>query len=652
MARDSTRADHGRASGLPGRDPETTRLGSTLDRLVSAGPSLYRRHRPRSFADVVGQEHVVRTLRNAIEQGKVHHAYLFVGSRGTGKTSMAKILAACLNCVERADGRAVRRLRVLRRDPERDVARRDRDGRGVQQLGRRHPRAARERRLRAGLRALQGLHPRRGAHALAAGLERVPQDARGAAAEHDLRARHDRGREGAADGRRPLPPLRLRAPDGRAALARAAPRRRAGVDRDRARRARRCWRATRRARSATRSARSSSSSPTPARRSPTADVLAVLGVADEDVLFGALDAVAAHDARRGARRPPRASPRPAATWRSPRATSRSTRASCSSCRRSAACPPSCASRPSATRAWQEQAARVPEADLVRLLDLLADALRAVKDGADARTQLELALVKAATPRGRRLDEGAAGADRAARAGGGRPRRRRRAPARRPRPRRAATAATPPPPAPPAAEPPPVAAAARRRRQRPERASRAPRRAAPAAPRRGAARRRRRPTPRADRRAEAAPAAAVAVHERRSPRRRSRAPTARSRASTPWPRSGRRCSTPSAAESSMLGAALRQRAAGRARRRRARRSRSPSRRCSTAASRPRTPSTARCSARRCARFTGADLRLAYEIRELDEPAGRRRRSPATSSSRGSCKSSTPRRSCPTQPRRPT
>jgi DNA polymerase-3 subunit gamma/tau len=60
--------------------------------------SLYRRHRPRTFADVVGQEPVVRTLRNAVQRGKVHHAYLLVGSRGTGKTSMAKILAACLNC--------------------------------------------------------------------------------------------------------------------------------------------------------------------------------------------------------------------------------------------------------------------------------------------------------------------------------------------------------------------------------------------------------------------------------------------------------------------------------------------------------------------------------------------------------------------------
>jgi DNA polymerase III subunit gamma/tau len=65
---------------------------------VSTGPSLYRRHRPRTFADVVGQEQVVRTLSNAVTRGKVHHAYLFVGSRGTGKTSTAKILAACLNC--------------------------------------------------------------------------------------------------------------------------------------------------------------------------------------------------------------------------------------------------------------------------------------------------------------------------------------------------------------------------------------------------------------------------------------------------------------------------------------------------------------------------------------------------------------------------
>jgi DNA polymerase-3 subunit gamma/tau len=65
---------------------------------AAVSTSLYRRHRPQSFDEVVGQQHVVRTLRNAVEQGKVHHAYLFVGSRGTGKTSMAKILARSLNC--------------------------------------------------------------------------------------------------------------------------------------------------------------------------------------------------------------------------------------------------------------------------------------------------------------------------------------------------------------------------------------------------------------------------------------------------------------------------------------------------------------------------------------------------------------------------
>src|SRR5437763_11540695 len=59
--------------------------------------SLYRRHRPRTFDEVVGQDHIVRTLRNAIELDKVHHACLFVGSRGTGKTSMAKLLACALN---------------------------------------------------------------------------------------------------------------------------------------------------------------------------------------------------------------------------------------------------------------------------------------------------------------------------------------------------------------------------------------------------------------------------------------------------------------------------------------------------------------------------------------------------------------------------
>ncbi|MBV8987305.1 MAG: AAA family ATPase, partial [Solirubrobacterales bacterium] len=95
--RASTTSARGPTTRLTSRTAGTAGCTTRLD-LVSTGPSLYRRHRPRTFADVVGQEHVVRTLRNAVERGKVHHAYLFVGSRGTGKTSMAKILAACLNC--------------------------------------------------------------------------------------------------------------------------------------------------------------------------------------------------------------------------------------------------------------------------------------------------------------------------------------------------------------------------------------------------------------------------------------------------------------------------------------------------------------------------------------------------------------------------
>jgi len=62
--------------------------------------SLYRKYRPASFEEVVGQEHVTRTLENAIVAGKVNHAYLFAGSRGTGKTSTAKLLAKALNCAE------------------------------------------------------------------------------------------------------------------------------------------------------------------------------------------------------------------------------------------------------------------------------------------------------------------------------------------------------------------------------------------------------------------------------------------------------------------------------------------------------------------------------------------------------------------------
>ncbi|HST25179.1 MAG TPA: DNA polymerase III subunit gamma/tau, partial [Gaiellaceae bacterium] len=62
--------------------------------------ALYRKYRPQTFDDVVGQEPVVRTLRNAIAHDQLRQAYLFAGPRGTGKTSMARILAKSVNCVQ------------------------------------------------------------------------------------------------------------------------------------------------------------------------------------------------------------------------------------------------------------------------------------------------------------------------------------------------------------------------------------------------------------------------------------------------------------------------------------------------------------------------------------------------------------------------
>ena len=89
---------------------------------VSSYTVFARKYRPKTFADVLGQEHITRTLRNAIEANRIAHAYIFVGPRGTGKTSTARIFAKALNCTggPKADF-----------DPEEEVCREIAEGRSL-----------------------------------------------------------------------------------------------------------------------------------------------------------------------------------------------------------------------------------------------------------------------------------------------------------------------------------------------------------------------------------------------------------------------------------------------------------------------------------------------------------------------------------------
>ncbi len=362
---------------------------------VSAGPSLYRRHRPRSFADVVGQEHVVRTLRNAIEQGKVHHAYLFVGSRGTGKTSMAKILAACLNCergptvepcgtcepcvaiqtatsldvieMDAASNNSVDDIRDLRES----VAFAPVSGRSkVYILDEAHmlsPQA-----WNAFLKTLEEPPPNT-IFVLA-----TTEAGKVLPTVVDRCHRFDFARPTVEQLSRVLRRVAEQesisiAPDALALLARHA----TGSFRD--------------ALGTLEQLVTYTGSDIAA-----ADVLAVLGAADEDVLFGALDAVATHDAAAALD----AAARFAATGRDLAIAARDLEVHARELlvvRTLGRVPDELRVTPERDERLAEQAQRVPAGDLVRLLDLLASALRAIKDGADPRTHLELALVKTATP---------------------------------------------------------------------------------------------------------------------------------------------------------------------------------------------------------------------------------------------------------------
>ena len=491
----------------------------------------------------------------------MHHAYLFVGSRGTGQDVDGEDPGGFAELPPNGGPDGSRRAASASpaaRSPtatsldvvEMDAA----SNNSVDDI-----RDLRERVAYAPVGGGYKVYILDEAHMLTpAGVERVPQDARGAAAAHDLRAGHDRGQQGPADGRGPLPPLRLRppvaCPRSRSVLRRVADaesieipdeavalvaRSATGLVPRRARDAGAAARVlrARRSRSTTCSPCSAPPTPTccsaPSTRSPAGDARAALLAAarlaesgrDLGRFFGDLEAHAR---------------------------------ALMVVQVLGDVPPELRVTPEQDERLAEQAARVGRAEVVRLLELIAAALRAMKDGADARTQLELALVKAATPdlepsvkalqaRIARLESRPAGARRGedARARGDRRRPRRVArptPLRRPRGRRQSPARCAPRRRP--RRPPRRSGRARRRSGRPERRRSAGRRAAS-----GRAAARRRPSrPDASRFAGAATPARAAARTSPSPRR-----STGSRRS----RSPRRCPAP-ATSTAQRGAAGRRR----------------------------------------------------------------------------------------------
>ncbi|HEV2059228.1 MAG TPA: DNA polymerase III subunit gamma/tau, partial [Solirubrobacteraceae bacterium] len=367
-------------------------------------PSLYRRHRPRTFADVVGQDHVVRTLRNAVTQDKVHHAYLFVGSRGTGKTSMAKILAACLNCEDgptvepcgRCDSCAsiasANSLDVI----EMDAA----SNNSVDDI-----RDLRESVVYAPVSGRHKVYILDEAHMLSTQawnaflktLEEPPPNtvfvlatteaSKVLATVVDRCHRFDFARptveQLAAVVKRVAQAERIAiAPDAVVLLARHA----TGSFRD----------ALGTLEQLVTYAGSDPADASASLHIATEDVLAVLGVADVDLLFDAFDAIAAGDSRAALL----AAARLTQSGRDALGFVRDLEAHARDLmivQTLGEVPVELQITPDRDGRLAEQAARIGTGAVARLLDLLAAAMDATKNGSDARTQLELALVKAAAP---------------------------------------------------------------------------------------------------------------------------------------------------------------------------------------------------------------------------------------------------------------
>lgn len=357
--------------------------------------ALYRTHRPQDFDQVVGQPHVVRTLRNAIESDRVAHAYLFAGPRGTGKTSMAKILAKALNCEQgptTTPCKVCEACRSIHDATSIDVIEMDAAShRGIDDI--------REIRDRVALRPAQGrrkvyivdeahMLTKEASNAVLKTLEEPPEHVVFVLCTTEMQAM--------------LPTIRSRCqrfvffrpglPDIGAVLHGIAEAERIDIDPAAVGLIARAAAGSFRDAVSTLDQLSTACS----GRVGVADVRDLLGTADGEVLFAALDRVAAADAAG------------CLTLLADQAESGADLGGLVTdllghlralflCQEMGALPPELAVTDDERARLTDQARRTPPATVHRLVDMLRDVLDQVREGADPRLPLELALVKICRP---------------------------------------------------------------------------------------------------------------------------------------------------------------------------------------------------------------------------------------------------------------